>query len=75
MTRQIKIVVERHEEGYVAFPLGLPAVIVGEGDTYDEAVADVTSAISFYFKHYADSSELDGQPVEAFLAETTLDVA
>lgn len=55
MTKQFTVVVEKHADGYVAFPLGLPAVIVGEGDTYDEAVADVSSAIRFYFKHYADS--------------------
>ena len=75
MTRSFKIVVEKHTDGYVAYPLGLPAVIVGEGDTYDEAVADVSSAIRFYFEHYADKSELESQPVEAFLAEATLDVA
>jgi predicted RNase H-like HicB family nuclease len=75
MTRRFNLVVERHVSGYVAYPLGLPAVIVGEGDTYDEAMADVTSAIRFYFEHYAGADDFSGQPVEAFLAETTLDVA
>jgi hypothetical protein len=42
---RLKIVVERHEDGFVAFPLGVDGVIVGEGDTFEEALADVRSAI------------------------------
>ncbi len=45
--RQIKIIVEKHPEGYVAYPLGLKGVVVGEGDTYEEALVDVKSAIKF----------------------------
>jgi hypothetical protein len=32
--KQIKIIVEKHSEGYVAYPLGLKGIVVGEGDTY-----------------------------------------
>ena len=46
-----KIIVERHEEGYVAYPLGLKGIVVGEGDTYEDAVADATSAIKFHIEH------------------------
>ncbi len=46
--RQIKIIVERHPDGYVAYPLGMKGVVVGEGSTYDEALADVRSAIRFH---------------------------
>ncbi len=46
--RQIKIIVERHSDGYIAYPLGVKGVVVGEGDPYDEAVADVKSAIKFH---------------------------
>ncbi len=48
MTRQIKIIVEEHADGYVAYPLGVKGVVVGEGDTYEEALADVKSAIRFH---------------------------
>lgn len=41
----IKIVVEKHADGYVAYATGLKGIVVGEGDTYDEALADVKSAI------------------------------
>ena len=46
--RQYKIIVEKHPDGYVAYPLGLKGVVVGEGDAYEEALADVKSAIRFH---------------------------
>ena len=46
--RQFKVIVEKHPDGYVAYPLGLKGVVVGEGDTYEEALADVKSAIQFH---------------------------
>ena len=39
--RAIKLIVEKHPDGYVAYPLGLKGVVVGEGDSYEEALADV----------------------------------
>ncbi len=50
--RQIKIIVEKHADGYVAYPLGLKGVVVGEGDTYDEALADAKSAIRFHLETF-----------------------
>jgi hypothetical protein len=44
--RQFKVVVEKHADGYVAYPLGLKGVVVGEGDSYEDALADVKSAIA-----------------------------
>jgi hypothetical protein len=32
--KHIKVIVEKHADGYVAYPLGLKGVVVGEGDTY-----------------------------------------
>ena len=43
--KHIKIVVEKHPEGYVAYPLGIQGVVVGEGNSYEEALNDVRSAI------------------------------
>lgn len=45
--KPFKIVVEKHPDGYVAYPLGLRGVVVGEGDSYEEALSDVKSAIRF----------------------------
>ena len=50
--KQFKIVVERHSDGYVAYPLGITGVVVGEGDTYEEALADVKSAIAFHIETF-----------------------
>ncbi len=33
MAKQLKVIVEKHSDGYVAYPLGLKGVVVGEGDT------------------------------------------
>ena len=46
--RQFKVIVEKHPDGYVAYPPGLKGVVVGEVDTYEEALADVKSAIQFH---------------------------
>ena len=51
-TKQIKVVVEKHWDGYLAYPLGLTGVVVGEGDTYEEALADVRSAIAFHVESF-----------------------
>jgi predicted RNase H-like HicB family nuclease len=72
MTR-LKIVIEQHPDGYVAYPLGLNGVIVGEGDTYDAALADVTSAIQFHIEVFGpDAFDPDAPILNAFLDETTV---
>jgi len=48
----IKIIVEKHTDGYVAYPLGLKGIVVGEGDTYEEALSDVKSAIRFHIETF-----------------------
>jgi predicted RNase H-like HicB family nuclease len=67
----IKVIVEKHSDGYVAYPLGLKGVVVGEGDTYEEALADVRSAIRFHIETFGDEV-LQGEPpvLEAFIAES-----
>ena len=73
MLREFKIVVEKHEDGYVAYPLGLKGVIVGQGDSYEEALSDVKSAIRFHLETFGDKVFQTDQPViEAFVAETRI---
>jgi len=70
MVKQFKVVVEKHPEGYVAYPLGLKRVVVGEGDTYEEALADVKSAIRFHIDTFGkDVLDVDSPVLEAFLGE------
>ena len=52
--RQIKIIVEKHPEGYVAYPIGLKGVVVGEGDTYEKALEDVKSATKFHIETFRE---------------------
>lgn len=70
MTRQFKIIVEKHPDGYVAYPLGLKGVVVGEGDTYEEALANVKSAIAFHIETFGpEVYESESNVLEAFVAE------
>ena len=50
--QSFKIIVEKHTDGYVAYPIGLKGVVVGEGDTYAQTVDDVTSAIKFHIETF-----------------------
>lgn len=52
----IKVIVEKHPDGYVAYPLGLKGVVVGEGDIYEEALADAVSAIRFHIETFGSES-------------------
>ena len=70
MLKQLKIVVEKHPDGYVAYPLDLKGVVVGEGNTYEEALADVKSAIQFHIETFGSQILESETPVlEAFVAE------
>jgi predicted RNase H-like HicB family nuclease len=68
--KTVKIVVEKHADGYVAYPLGLKGVVVGEGDSYEEALADCRSAIRFHVETFgSEVLEPDSPVLEAFIAE------
>lgn len=69
--RSLKILIEKHSDGYVAYPLGLKGVVVGEGDSYEEALANVKSAILFHVETFGSDVLEDESPVlEVFVAET-----
>lgn len=48
--QNLKIVVEKHTDAYITYPLGIHGVVVGEGNTCDEALVDVKSAIHFHIE-------------------------
>jgi predicted RNase H-like HicB family nuclease len=70
--RQIKIIVEKHPEGYVAYPLGLKGVVVGEGDTYEEALTDVKSAIRFHIETFGERALEIEEVIETFIVEVAV---
>ncbi len=71
MNQPIKVVVERHPEGFVTYPLGLRGIVVGEGDTADEALSDVTSAIQFHIDTFGQEAfDAESMVLEAYVVET-----
>lgn len=67
----MKFIVEQHSDGFIAYPLGLKGVVIGQGDTRDEALADAKSAAKFHCDTFGkevlaeESDLLDAEVVEA----------
>ncbi|MCP4255660.1 MAG: type II toxin-antitoxin system HicB family antitoxin [Candidatus Scalindua sp.] len=75
MEQQFKIVVEKHSDGYVAYPLGLKGVVVGDGDTYEAALNNVKSAIKFHVETFGDEVfEEEDSVLEAFVTEAGVSI-
>ena len=71
--KTVKIVVEKHSDGYVAYPLGIEGVVVGQGETYEEALADVRAALAFHLETFGPGAvDADSPVLEVFVAEATL---
>ena len=71
--KHLKIVIEKHTDGYVAYPVGVEGVVVGEGDTFDEALRDVTSALRFHLDTFGPEGLEPEDPVlDAFIAEAAV---
>ena len=69
---KLKIVVEHHPDGYIAYPIGLRGACIGQGDTADEAIADVTSAIETHIDVFGADAFDESQPDEVFLTEAAV---
>ena len=68
--RQFKVIIEKHADEYVAYPLGLNGVVVGQGDSYEEALLDVKSAIEVHIETFGEEAFQESWPIlEAFVAE------
>jgi predicted RNase H-like HicB family nuclease len=73
MVKNVKVIIEKDADGYVAYPVGIKGVVVGEGDSYEEALRDVQSALKFHLETFGpDSLEMEEPVIEAFVAETTI---
>lgn len=73
--KQFKIVVEKHPHTYVVYLLGLKRVVVGQGETYEEVLADVKSAIQFPVETFeTEAAEIDPPILEAFIVEAGVSV-
>lgn len=56
----MKFVIEQHSDGFVAYPLGLRGVVLGQGDTREDALADAQSATRFHVETFGRSVTKDG---------------
>ena len=65
----IKIIIEKHPDGYIAYPIGIKGIVVGEGSTYEEAIADVKSAIQFHIETFGREVLETNEISETFVAE------
>ncbi|NJL23119.1 MAG: hypothetical protein HC895_23515 [Leptolyngbyaceae cyanobacterium SM1_3_5] len=70
--KEFKIVIEKHSDGYIAYPIGVVGAVVGQGETYEEALADVKSAISTYIEIFGKEILEDTPSIEVFLAEAAI---
>jgi len=63
MQRRLQIIVEKHSDGYVAYPVGLKGIVVAQGESYEDALADVRSAIEFHIETFGpEVLEEDDRP-------------
>jgi hypothetical protein len=71
---ELKFVVEQHSDGFLAYPLGLHGIVVGEGNTADEALADAKSAAKFHIDKFGpDALPIDSPLLDAFIVEAGID--
>ena len=71
MTKTLKFIVEKHRDGYVAYPPGLKGVVVGEGSTSESVLADAQSAARFHIKSFGKEAFEEDEIMEAFIAEAS----
>ena len=73
--KQHKIIVEKHPDGFVAYPLGMKGIVIGQGNSYEEALSDVKSAIKFHIETFGEEVlDMDPPVLEAFVAEAGVEV-
>ena len=64
---------EKHRDGYVAYPLGLKGAVVGQGESYESALADAKSAAAFRIGTFGKKAfDEQDDVMEAFVTEASL---
>ena len=62
MSRRVKLIIMREEDGYIGYPLGLKGVVVAQGDTYEECLHDLVSAVRFHVETFGPEVLEAGTP-------------
>ncbi len=71
----LKIVVEKHDDGYVAYPLGLNGVVVGQGDSVEEALSAARSAAAAHIATFGAEALADTEVEDAVVCSETIRIA
>lgn len=70
---KLKIIVEKYKDCYIAYPIGLKGVVIGEGKTYEDALKDLKSAIKFHIETFGkEVLEEIPENVEIFVNEMVM---
>ena len=73
--RNVKLVIEQHPDGFVGYALGVQGAVIGEGGTFDEALADLKSALKFHIETFGDTAlDLESPVIEAFIVDAAVSV-
>jgi len=71
----LKVIIEEHSDGFVAYPVGLKGVVVAEGDTYNEAVTNVESAIRFHIETFgSEVFDADDSVIRIYVTDAAIAV-
>jgi predicted RNase H-like HicB family nuclease len=62
---QFKVIIEKHPDGYIAYPLGMKGSVVAQGDSYEEAMHNVKSALNFHIETFGSDAL---EPLLSFFA-------
>jgi len=73
--KSINIIIEKHPEGYVAYPSGLSGVLLIEGNTYQEALENIKSTIKLHLETFRKETFKDESIIETFINEITVNTA
>jgi hypothetical protein len=65
MSKDIRIIVEQHPDGFVAYPLGIDGSVVGQGDTAEAAIADARFALQAHIDTFGESVIYDEAVLDA----------
>lgn len=69
-------IVEQHPDGFIAYPLGVRGVVIGQGDTRADALEDARSALEFHIETFGvDVLEPQADVLDAFIEEAEVALA
>jgi predicted RNase H-like HicB family nuclease len=75
MSREIRILVEEHADGFVAYPLGVEGSVVGQGDTAESAIEDARAALEAHVAAFGESVlSAEGSLLDAFVREGEIEI-